>query len=195
MFRALLCPSSGPHDYFADYHMDRPVLGLLLVGSQVQAGWISVRAAGYGPCGNQHNIRELLMMGITVPETFSAYHKYNKTISSFQLALILQLSQRCIFQYTSNLCPVLLLLLFLFLFVVVRYGTKYCTQVATDLVCTDSYDITAYISIMLLFVLMRFQFNVISELLRYFAYVRSISHGIPLQTYAPTAPTSHNKRF
>jgi len=33
MFRALLCPSSGAHEYSADYHMGRPVLGLLLVGS------------------------------------------------------------------------------------------------------------------------------------------------------------------
>ena len=33
MFRAILCPSSGAHDYGADYHMGRPVLGLLLVGS------------------------------------------------------------------------------------------------------------------------------------------------------------------
>ena len=57
MFRALLCPSSGAHDYSADYHMGRPVIGLLLVGSQVQTVWISVRAAGcnttiitlYGP--------------------------------------------------------------------------------------------------------------------------------------------------
>ena len=40
-------PSSGAHDYSADYHMVRPVLGLLLVGSEVQAGWISVRAAGH----------------------------------------------------------------------------------------------------------------------------------------------------
>jgi len=47
MFRALLCPSSGAHDYSVDYHMTRPVFGLLLVGSQVQAGWISVGAAGY----------------------------------------------------------------------------------------------------------------------------------------------------
>jgi len=27
-----LCPSTGDHDYSADYHMGRPVLGLLLVG-------------------------------------------------------------------------------------------------------------------------------------------------------------------
>jgi len=47
MFRTLLRPSSGAHDYSSDYHMDRLVLGLLLVGSMVQAGWISVRAAGY----------------------------------------------------------------------------------------------------------------------------------------------------
>ena len=31
MFLALLCPSSGAHDYSADYHMGRPALGLLLV--------------------------------------------------------------------------------------------------------------------------------------------------------------------
>jgi len=47
MFLALLCPSSGAHDYSADYHMVHPVLGLLLVGIYVQAGWISFRAAGY----------------------------------------------------------------------------------------------------------------------------------------------------
>jgi len=96
MFRALLCPSSGAHDYSADYHMGRPVLGLLVVGSKVQAGWISVRVAGYntcyslqpghlssllapnfqpttteepdGPCGNQHYSRELLIMGLIAPE-------------------------------------------------------------------------------------------------------------------------------
>jgi len=33
MFRALLCASSGAPDYSADYHMGRPVLGLLLVAS------------------------------------------------------------------------------------------------------------------------------------------------------------------
>ena len=43
MFRALLCPSSGAHDYSADYHMGRPG-------------------------GNQHYSRELVMMGIAVPE-------------------------------------------------------------------------------------------------------------------------------
>jgi len=60
----------------------------------MQAGWISVRAAGYSlqpghlfslpapnfqptetqepddSCGNQHDSRELLMMGIVVPETY-----------------------------------------------------------------------------------------------------------------------------
>ena len=57
MFRALLCPSSGAHDYSADYHMGRPG-------------------------GNQHYSRELVMMGIAVPEICWAYHKYNKKISS-----------------------------------------------------------------------------------------------------------------
>ena len=94
MFQALLCPSSGAHDYSDDYHMGRPVLGLLLVGKLGAVGWISVRAAGHsrldkclgcslpapnfqptatqepdGPCGNQHYSRELLLMGIIVPET------------------------------------------------------------------------------------------------------------------------------
>jgi len=54
MFRALLCPSSGARDYDVDYHIGR------------------------FECGNQHHIRELLMMGIVVPETCWAYKKYNK---------------------------------------------------------------------------------------------------------------------
>ena len=32
-------------------------------------------------CGNQHYSHQLLMMGILVPETCSAYKKYNKIIS------------------------------------------------------------------------------------------------------------------
>ena len=32
-------------------------------------------------CGNQHHSRELLMMGIVMPETCWAYKKYNKIIS------------------------------------------------------------------------------------------------------------------
>ena len=31
MFRAMLCSSSGAHGYSADYKIERPVLGLLLV--------------------------------------------------------------------------------------------------------------------------------------------------------------------
>ena len=106
MFRALLCPSSGDHDYNVDYHIGRLVLRLLYDGVLVRLGWSSVRAAGYSTCcslqpghysslpaptfqptanqerdvqyGNQHYSRELLKMGIVVPETFWAYHKYNK---------------------------------------------------------------------------------------------------------------------
>jgi len=37
MFRVLLCSSSGAHDYNVDYHIGRPVLGLLLVGSSALA--------------------------------------------------------------------------------------------------------------------------------------------------------------
>jgi hypothetical protein len=32
MFSAALCPSSGAHDYISDYHMDRLILRLLVVG-------------------------------------------------------------------------------------------------------------------------------------------------------------------
>jgi hypothetical protein len=32
MFWAALSPSSGAHDYISDYHMDRPILRLLMVG-------------------------------------------------------------------------------------------------------------------------------------------------------------------
>jgi hypothetical protein len=42
-------------------------------------------------CGNQHYSRELLMMGIVVPETCWAYKKYNKIISGIYLVFILQL--------------------------------------------------------------------------------------------------------
>ena len=94
MFWAPLCPSSGAHDDSVGYHIGRPVLELLLVGSYVQAGWMSVRTESYnsilsghssilpalnfqpaatrepdGLCGNQRYRRELLMMGIMVPET------------------------------------------------------------------------------------------------------------------------------
>ena len=55
-------------------------------------------------CGNQHYGRELLMMGIEMPETCWAYTKYNKIISSIYLVLILQ---HC---YVSNLNLQLLLL-------------------------------------------------------------------------------------
>ena len=60
-------------------------------------GWSSVRAAARAllqpnlqptatqerndQCGNQHYSRELLMIGIVVPETCYAYKKYNKIIS------------------------------------------------------------------------------------------------------------------
>ena len=70
MFRALLCPSSGAHDYNVDYHM---------VCYSLQPGhYSSLPAPNFQPtaplerddqCGNQHYNRELLMTGIVVPET------------------------------------------------------------------------------------------------------------------------------
>ena len=82
MFRALLCPSSGARDYVVDYHIGRFVLGLLYVGGyvrQLQPGHYSSLTAPnlqhtanqerHDQCGNQQHSRELLMMGIVVPET------------------------------------------------------------------------------------------------------------------------------
>jgi len=81
MFRALLFPSSGAHDYSAGYHIGLPVLGLLLVGSyRMQPGHLSSLTAPNfkpratqepdGQCGNQRYSRELLMISIVVLETY-----------------------------------------------------------------------------------------------------------------------------
>ena len=80
MFRALLRPSSGAHDYSTDYHMGRPILGFLLVARySLQPGHLSSLPAPTfqptatqepdGPCGNQHYSRQLLMMGTVLSET------------------------------------------------------------------------------------------------------------------------------
>jgi len=39
-------------------------------------------------CGNQHYIRELLMLGIVMPETCWTYRKYNKIISDIYLVFL-----------------------------------------------------------------------------------------------------------
>jgi len=84
MFRAPLCPSSGAHDESVGYHIDRLVLELLLVGVlescySLRYGHSSILPAlnfqpaatgePHGLYGNQRYRRELLMMGIIVPET------------------------------------------------------------------------------------------------------------------------------
>jgi hypothetical protein len=95
MFRAPLCPSPGARDYTADYHNHHLTPWLLVVGGQVQRGWVRVRAedccsspqpehlasqpapdcrppaakVSDGTCGNQWYSCELLAMGIAVPET------------------------------------------------------------------------------------------------------------------------------
>ena len=91
MFRALLCPSLVAHVYNVDYS-SLPTPNFQPTANQERDD----------QCGNQHYSGELLMMGIVVPETCWAYKKYNKTISSIQLVLILLLSQRCTVQHTSN---------------------------------------------------------------------------------------------
>jgi hypothetical protein len=72
MFRALLCPSSGARDYNVDYQIGRFVLGLQpgnyssLTAPNLQH---TANQERNDQCGNQHHIRELLMMGIVMPET------------------------------------------------------------------------------------------------------------------------------
>jgi len=73
MFRALLRPSSGAHDYSVDYHIGRFYINAIP----------SIFTERNDQCGNQHHSRELLMMGLVVPETCWAYKKYNKIISGF----------------------------------------------------------------------------------------------------------------
>jgi len=74
----LLRPSPGAHNDSIGYYIGRLVLELLLVGGKVQAGWMNVLPAlnfqpatrdPDGLCGNQRYRRELLVMGIMVPET------------------------------------------------------------------------------------------------------------------------------
>ena len=50
MFRAPLCPSSEAHDDKVGYHLGHLFLELLLVGSQVQTGWMSVWTEGCDTC-------------------------------------------------------------------------------------------------------------------------------------------------
>ena len=54
MFRALLCPSSGARDYDVVYHINANP---------------SIFIERNDQCCKQHYSRELLMMGIVVPET------------------------------------------------------------------------------------------------------------------------------
>jgi len=71
MFGALLCSSSGACDYDVDYHR--------AAGLSLQPGHhTSLTAPNLQPtanqerndqCGKQHHSRELLTMGIVMPET------------------------------------------------------------------------------------------------------------------------------
>ena len=72
MFRAPLCPSSEAHDDSIGYHIGYSLRSghssiLLALNSQPAA-----TREPDGLCGNQCYRRELLMMGIMVPETCSA---------------------------------------------------------------------------------------------------------------------------
>jgi len=66
MFRALLRPSSGAQDYNVDCCNLQPRHYSSLPASNFQPTAIQERDE---QCGNQHYSRELLIMGIVVPET------------------------------------------------------------------------------------------------------------------------------
>ena len=65
MFRALLCPLSGARDCNVDYHIGPHYSSLTAPNLQPTAN-----PERNDQCGNnQHYSRELLMIGIVVPET------------------------------------------------------------------------------------------------------------------------------
>jgi len=72
MFRAPLCPSSGAHDDSVGYHTGRLVTAF---GPETHPSYLrlsfhpAATREPHGLCGNQHYRRELLTMGIMVPET------------------------------------------------------------------------------------------------------------------------------
>ena len=84
MFPALLCPSSGAgvlSGLQAGQYSSLPATNFHLTANQERND----------ECDNQHYSRELMMMGIVMPEKCRAYKKYNKIISGISLAFILKL--------------------------------------------------------------------------------------------------------
>jgi hypothetical protein len=73
MFRALLFQSSRARDYNVDYHIGRSwfAVGWMLGAVRLEQcpGCRLKNQERNDQCGNQHHNRELLMMGIVVPET------------------------------------------------------------------------------------------------------------------------------
>ena len=82
MFRALLCFSLQPGHYSSYSYSLQPGHYYNLTALNLQP---TANQERNDQCGNQHYSRQLLMMGIVVPETCSAYKKYNKIISGMYL--------------------------------------------------------------------------------------------------------------
>ena len=70
MFRTLIHPSIGAYDYSVELPHWSCVLGSMCVGVSVWLGWSTANQERNDQCDDQHYSRELLMMGIVVPETF-----------------------------------------------------------------------------------------------------------------------------
>jgi len=68
MFRALLCPSSRARDYDVAYHTGKLHPGLYSSLTAPNLQHIANQERN-DQRGNQHYSRELLMMGIVMPET------------------------------------------------------------------------------------------------------------------------------
>jgi len=123
MFRALLWPSSGARDCVIDYHIGGFVL-CFAVCWRLVAGKLEW-CPGCGPdtspaqlhltsniqqnkernhqCGNLQHSRELLMMGIVMPETCCVYMKYNKIRSGIKLSFFYSsIIWRCLVNFRSK---------------------------------------------------------------------------------------------
>jgi hypothetical protein len=81
MFRALLCPSSGARAYTGDYSMWHITLCLKPTAPH-QTTWPAFNKVLCATCCNHLYSLKLLTMGIIVPETCWADHKFNKPLSS-----------------------------------------------------------------------------------------------------------------
>jgi hypothetical protein len=123
MFRELLCPSSGARDYTVDYSMWHITLCLKLVmwsgvglwalcsglrnvarlRSPDETTWPALNKVLCVTCCNHLYSPDLLIMGITMPETCWADYKLNKPLCSIWLDFLSTYHQRRTVKHSTNL--------------------------------------------------------------------------------------------